>query len=225
MKKTRPVLAIALLSIGFLCLPVISTSHAAVLFLGLDEVRDALGAAVGTNALAILVVDKDASGTFDTPEDTWTTSIGDFGSDYIAWRGDFSGFGTAGVFFDSPSFTIGTPDVPYNVAFALYWFPTLTTASTTLTTGDKFGFYTSTNATQFNSDSAWNTGGSDSATLNINAYTIDNTGNLPSSNPDPSGLSNTLLQATGTVVPEPATWALLTGALTTAMVFRRRRQP
>lgn len=221
MKQPRPILALAGLALAILLMPVISTSHALLINLGLDEVRDAGGNPIGTNALAMIVVDKNASGTFDIPEDAWATTVGNFGADYIAWRGDFSSFGTPGVFTDSPSFTIGTVDVPFNVAFGLYWFPTLTTGTTVLSTGDAYGFYTSTDATQFASDSAWNTGGSDSGTLTINAYSIDNTGNL-ATNPQPGGLANTALQATASVVPEPGIWGLFVGGLTIVMVYRRR---
>ncbi|MFY8217289.1 MAG: hypothetical protein ACOVMP_11890, partial [Chthoniobacterales bacterium] len=100
--KTKTLLpSLALLLLSFFSLPVISTSQALLINLGLDEVRNFSGNSTATSTLALLVVDKNASGTFETPVNGWSTSVGSFGSDFIAWRGNFSGFGTAGVFSDS----------------------------------------------------------------------------------------------------------------------------
>jgi hypothetical protein len=222
MKKNTLLPSLALLLLSFFSLPVISTSQALLINLGLDEVRNFSGNSTATSTLALLVVDKNLSGTFETPQDGWSTAVGSFGSDFIAWRGNFSPSATAGVFLEGISISIGTADVPANSAFGLYWFPTLTTGSATLTAGTTYGFYTSTNGTQFGSDSGWNTGSNDAATLTINAYTINNTGNL-ATNPEPSGLSDASLQANLTVIPEPSTWILIGLGLASIIILRRRR--
>lgn len=192
--------------------------------LGLDEVQNSTGGLVSTGTLALLVIDTDGNG-FTTPGANASAALNSYivpGDDYISWVGDFSG-GSTGVFYGALSFSIGSVDIPTNANFAIYWFPTLTTADTTIAGGTSYGYYTSSNATQFGSDSAWNTGASDSAILNINAFTVDNTGTL-TTNPLVGGLPDTSLKATLTTVPEPATWALLTAGLTTVTIFRRRRR-
>lgn len=200
---------IAIFSIGLT-----ATASALTLNLSLDKVSTVDLNPTPTSTLAILVVLNGTSSFTDPTQGaslalnsylTGTTGNGSF----IAWRGDFSSFGTAGVFSQNISFNIGTANIPENASFALYWFPTLTTADTTLSANQTFGFYTSTNASQFGSQSAWNTGGNNAAVLNINAYTLNNTGNL-TTNPLAGGLADSALSANQIVaVPEPGTMALI----------------
>lgn len=57
----------------------------------------------------------------------------------------------------------------------------------------------------------------------LEVYTEISTNGVNAANPIVSNNGGANYQATFTVIPEPATWALLAGSLTTVMVFRRRR--
>lgn len=209
---------LALFSVSLLS----SSASAFTLNLGLDAIRASDNSFITQSALALIVVDKDGSGGFDLPTAGASTNVGPFGSDYIAWRGDFSGAGADGVFFDSPNFEIGTVDVPFNSRFSLFWFPDLTIGDMAFIEGTSYGYYSTLDATQFASDSAWNVGGSNSATYNINVFSLNNTGNL-TSNPEPTGLSDATLQATFVVVPEPSSMVLLAVGLFAALQWQRGR--
>jgi hypothetical protein len=221
MKKIiLPLLLVALTSIH---------SASAVTFgIGLDEVVASNNSLVPTNTLALLVV-QNGSSSFTNLNAGASAQLNTYISgtagngNYIAWKGNFSG-GDVGVFYDSPSFTIDGVNVTYNAVFALYWFPTLTLSATNIAAGTSYGYYTSTNASQFGSDTNWNVGANDAAYYNLNAWTIDNTGSLPPSNPYPTGLTDSALKATYVVAPEPSTYCLLgVGALALLIMQRRRR--
>lgn len=193
---------------------------AVTFFTGLDQVSDAQGTPVAPSTLFLLVIDTDSDG-FGLPDAGASAVQGAFLSsgDYIALHGDFSASGADGVFFDSLNFTIGSPEIPENVPFALYYFPDLTSGSLTIPGGTSFGFYTSTNSSQFGSDSAWNTGANNGASYALNVFTVNNTGNL-TVNPDPSGLPDADLQATLQTIPEPHAMILALGGL--ALLLCRR---
>lgn len=98
-------------------------------------------------------------------------------------------------------------------------YPALTMAS--LNPGNNTnGFYFRTAAIIDGSDTAW-VAPADGGTYSLFAYSSDLGGSLPADQFTSGAL------ATGgqgfTTVPEPATWLLLAGSLTTLMVFRRRR--
>lgn len=98
-------------------------------------------------------------------------------------------------------------------------YPTLTMAS--LNPGNNTaGFYFRTAAIIDGSDIAW-VAPSDGSSYSLFAYTSDLGGSLPADQFTSGAL------ATGgqgfTTVPEPTTWALLAGSLTTVIVLRRRR--
>ncbi len=200
-----------------------SESQAVGFETGLDEVRDSGGSLVAIDTLILLVVDRDGDG-FGVPEADASAVLNTYlvNDDFIAWRGDFSG-GDAGVFFDQINFNIGSFDIPLDAPFAVYWFPTLTLDATAIPAGTSFGYYTSTDATQFGSDSAWNTGANNAANLTLRAYTAINTTILAPESPLAGGLANTALQATFTTVPEPATGALLGLGTALWLCSRRRR--
>jgi hypothetical protein len=217
MKKT------ALLTAGFLALA--STLAPAITFnVSLDQVTSSNGTLVGTNTLALLVVDTDGTG-FSPVAPGATLALNSYltaSSDYIVGRGDFSG-GDTGAGQWTFNFGIGTADVPNNRNLALFWFPTLTTSSTTIGSGVQYGFYTSSNSEQFGSNSAWNTGSNSAATNTLNAFTATNTGTF-GTNPQTGGLSQASLQATLATVPEPSTYALMAvGAVGLFLSFRRRK--
>ncbi len=203
-------------------------ASAITLNIGLDKVSASNLSSVPVSTLALLVV-QNGSGAFTDPsagaslaQNSYLTGSSGNGN-YIAWRGDFSGAGTAGVFQQNIVFTIGTADVPTNARFALYWFPQLTTSNVTLPAGTSFGYYSSLDSTQFGSQLAWNVGSNNSGVYNINAYTINNTGNLPSANPLTGGLPDATLSAVNIVaVPEPTTVGLFGAAACLALVLRRR---
>jgi hypothetical protein len=92
----------------------------------------------------------------------------------------------------------------------------------------KFNFTTATGAGSWDIASMAPTGSLTSVSL-LNNYTASFTESTPGTwtANGVSGLDWTYTESTGvlTAVPEPATWALLAGSLTTIMVFRRRRQP
>lgn len=99
-------------------------------------------------------------------------------------------------------------------------YPTLTMAS--LNPGNNTnGFYFRTAAIIDGSDMAW-VAPADGFSYTLAAYTTNLGGSL-ANDQFTSGAS--ALGGQGfTTVPEPTTWALLAGTLTTVMIFRRRRQ-
>lgn len=220
-RKTVPLLAGCLLT-GFAL-----TASAVTLNIGLDKVSAANLSPVPVNTLALLVV-QNGSGGFTNPLAGASLALNSYLSgstgngNYIAWRGDFSGSQVAGVFSQNIIFNIGTADIPTNSNFALYWFPQLTTSTTTLPAGTSFGYYSSLDASQFGSQSAWNVGSNNAAVYAINAFTINNTGSL-TPNPRPNGLADSALSATSVVaVPEPTTVGLFGAVACLALVLRRR---
>ena len=206
-----------------LALPVLN-APAVTFFTGLDQVTDSQGDPVASSTLFLLVIDTDNNG-FATPGADASAVQGTFlsGGDYIALHGDFSASGVDGVLFDSLIFTIGGPEIPENVPFALYYFPDLTSGTLMIPGGTSFGFYTSTNSSQFGSDSAWNTGANNGASYALNVFTVNNSGNL-TENPDPSGVPDDVLQATLQTVPEPHAGVFALGGLV-LLLCRRGYSP
>lgn len=88
--------------------------------------------------------------------------------------------------------------------FGMVWFPTISTQTGTPAGGLSYGFY---------SAPTWLIP-ADGNTENFAFETVSVGGTIP----------NSLGAANQSVVPEPTTWALLAGTLTTVMIFRRRRQ-
>jgi hypothetical protein len=212
----NPLLALALTA------STLTTANAVTFNIGLDGVRDADGNFVSGNTLALIVVDTGNDGFSSTFSGSGVAGqfLADGSNDYIAWRGDFSASGADGVFFDTVVFNISAP-IANAQNFALYWLPGLTTGDA-LSVVSSHGFYSSANSTQFDSSSAWNVGSNNGAQYNLNAFTVNNTGNL-TSNPDLSGLDDSALTATN-AIPEPSTFAMLAGlGVLGCAILRRKR--
>ena len=89
-------------------------------------------------------------------------------------------------------------------ALAIYWFPTITTAGSTVQNGTSFGFFTSSTFDSSVGGSSALVTPSDSSSVNMYYFTQSVTG-------QPSTVSASQLSATQTVtaVPEPSTFALV----------------
>ena len=111
-----------------------------------DSLRTGTGAAAPTTTLAMIVADTDANGLGTAIIGTIATNAslnGSGGDDLILFRTNLANFGTPGVletlvsgldFANDPNGKWGPNDRLY-----LVWFPTLTTASTTLSLGASYG--------------------------------------------------------------------------------------
>ncbi len=195
--------------------------------IGLDGVRDANGLFVPMSTLALVVVDTSGNGFGSTVQAGSSAAVGaTFGGadDLIVWRGDFGG-GGAGAFFDAVSFTTGTASIPANRAMQFVWLPTLTLASSHITGAAAYGTYTSLDATQFGSTATWTTGAADFAVYTLNAFSENNTELVADNVEFPVRLADSVLTASASAVPEPATYAAWFGACSLGILaFVRRRR-
>jgi hypothetical protein len=187
-------------------------AHAFTINLDSELLKDESGTAMPISGLVVLTAGT--SGSFYGP--TPTSFIG--GDEIMLKKWDFSAFATAGVLSDT------TGDLSFTGAWnagdplRIYWYPTLTLASTAPGTGTKYGTYR--DAVGIDGSAAWITGGP-SDTVGLKFYTSDATFlNTGGSNNAAAGRANLTVGS----VPEPTTPALSLLALLTFMGNKRRRQ-
>ena len=181
-----------------------------------ETLKTSAGAAAPTTTLAFLVADTGAAGLGAITPGASTT-VGSFLSgteDQILAKFDLSTFATAGVLSTSlTGLTIaqGTP-------LALVWFPTLTSASTTIAGGTSYGSYV--NGGALDGGSAWTAPANGTSNYKLFYYTSDATTlHAGGANTSASGNASFTVAA----VPEPSRVMLAAMGLG-ALVLRRRRQ-
>ena len=187
-------------------------AQATTVTLDAEFLKDAFGAAMPTSGLVLLTAGT--TGNFFGP--TSASFIG--GDEIVLKKWDLSGFATAGVLSDT------TGDLTLSGAWntgdplRMYWYPTLTLASTTPGTGTAYGTYR--DAAGLDGSAAWITGGP-SDTIALKFYTSDATFlNTGGSNAASFGRANLTVPP----VPEPGTAALILLALPAVMGRRRRHR-
>jgi len=199
------------------------TSSKATVTLGLqaDELRNDSGTAIGPTSL-FLLVSSTTDGIFDSLTADSSTAIGSLiagTDDRIVFRGDlqssFANYGGNGA-LDVTASGLDLSSVSgwsQGDKLALLWFPTLTTASSTIPAGAKYGLYT--DAVGIDGSAIWATP-ADGGTVNLAFYTSGGATIGSGSNPASAG------NASFTVAPEPSRMMLgLFGIL--GLAFRRRR--
>lgn len=215
--KTKVITTFAMLT------AVVSSWSAVTIDIGnVGIMRDNLGTMVTSGSVGLIVADTDGNGLVNAYNTTLTAGLYLAGgtSDLILGvyqATDLSGSSENGFDFSSLTFS-------YSGSFGqgdnlwLVWFPTVTVVDSIVGSGVSYGtFRTALPDTNLAlSDSiGWvaPTDGSISQIVSVSASL--------GGNPAPSDSS--LTASLTTAVPEPATWALLAGSLTTVMVLRRRR--
>ncbi len=179
----------------------------------IDGLRNSSGVFVPASSLVLLVADMNNNG-YTAPVANFSTALdASWGSDdkVIARFSDVTN-NINGV-FDA---AIMGSDIYAGKNIAMYWFPTLSLASTVMAGGTSYGT-TST----FLTPTGWTTPAS-SGTTNLTFLGQNSTGNLG------SGIyTNAQMTAGVTVsaIPEPSTFAALFGAAALGMAAYRRRRP
>lgn len=142
------------------------------------------------------------------------------GDDLALWRGDFSVNG-AGLISDLLNgLSLGTysgKSWEEGDPLALLWFPTLTATDSAITANMSYGLYT--DAAPIDGDS-WSTPAD--GTLNHRLYAFSDSANTLPPSP-PGAISDSLLVADLTVVPEPSFGSLFIGFMAALTLFKRRR--
>lgn len=197
-----------------------TAAHAVSFNIAVDGLRDQNGQFVAQNSLVLIVLDTTGTG-FKTPLADFTVAQGAEIADgnKIAFIGNLDG-GGAGAFFDTVviSSTEGN-----NVPIAIYWFPDALDSSNIVTAGSSYGYYTTTDASQFYSTAAWNTGTTPTGIYDLNVIAQNNTAILSGQTPWPNGLADALLTANLTTVPEPASASALLTMTALLVALRRKR--
>jgi hypothetical protein len=180
-----------------------------------ELLKNSSGTAAATSTLAFLVADTNSNG-FGAVSLNASTSAGSFlngSDDQILGRFDLSTFATAGVL--STSLTGIT--VAQGTPLALYWFPTLTLASSTVTGGSTYGSYVG--GTAVNGSSVWTAPANGTSLYKLFYYNADATTlNAGGANASNTGNASFTVAA----VPEPSRVMLL-GLGLGAFIVRRRR--
>jgi hypothetical protein len=190
-----------------------------------DLIQDQLNVGVPLQALYLLIADTNGDG-FSGVKSDGSTSIGSpispGSDDLIVYRGNFTTYGVDGVLFATasnlntdliPGWTVGDP-------LAIMWFPSLTVASTTFITGQRYGFYTNSNAVD--GSSAWITPPNTGASASLGFFTKNGAELSPgpsASNPATAGVASQVVAP----VPEPSALCFV-GLGIAGLVARRRRE-
>jgi len=188
-----------------------------------ETLRDQNGVAMTSSGLFLLVSSTTNAG-FGSLVAGSSTAVGQSitgDSDYVVLRGNlvssFANYGVDGV-LDFTATGIDLSSVPgwsTGDPMALLWFPTLTTASTTIPEGTPYGMYT--NATAIDGSDAWVTP-NDPSTARYGFFTQDGTNVGPGANPNSAGNASYVVGA----VPEPSRTVLGFVGLSMLMLRRRR---
>ncbi len=200
MKKLLGSMAIAAAT----CMPVFAS---VTINFGAIELRADGGALVNSGALVVIGVST-LNGTFAAPSPTSFFSGDDVElyRGFVTPAGEFQGTLAGAELSSIANWTVGDP-------LAIYWYPTLTTASTAPGVGVSYGTFR-TDSVQTGSDIAWVTP-ADGFSGGLSFVTASVGGDNP----------NALGYASNLVVPEPSTYAGAFGALCLvgATWFRRRK--
>jgi len=210
--------------------------------LQLDLLQTSTGAAMPTTGLVILVAGSggsspglieagsslaNVSGSPSAAESeaVETQGVGlstSTGTDLIVWAGNLVLNATNGLLETSFTLTLGTYNgltLAPGETLTAYWFPTLTTSSTSVAVGTSYGDFTATSPA---AGSSWIVPADGSSAYELNVFTT-NSAYLPTG-PDTGTTPANELEAEWTVVPEPADYALWCGGAALAWaVWRRRR--
>lgn len=143
-----------------------------------------------------------------------TGSFIDGADDAILFRGDMSvAFNGAGTFqYGTGGLSLGTSGWAVSDPLAIYWFPGISGATSSLVGGEIYNSYT--DAAGIDGSEAWITPTDGTSSYNLFFLTSSQGG----TNPNSAGV------ASQTVVPEPTTYAALAGlAILGYAAYRRRR--
>ena len=187
-------------------------AHALTITLDCEVLRDASGSAMPISGVVVLTAAT--TGTFSGPTPTSFVS----GTEILLQKWDLSSFAAPGIFSDL------TSDLPFSGAWGtgdplrMYWYPTLTLASSAPGAGTSYGTYR--DPFGIDGSAAWITPG-ESDTIGLNFYTTTASFlNAGGSNSADAGLTD----LTVAPIPEPGTAAVGLMALLAAMGITRRRQ-
>lgn len=169
------------------------------------------------SSIALLVVDtaNDGFQTSLTAASPLTLDSFITLDDKIVARWDLTAGGQDGLLLSAVANVIYGGGVAANREIGLYWFPTLTTASTVVGSGTQYGFYTDQNVIPLDGSDAWKLPTDSGANLNLNFLTLSEGGQ----NLNSAGRA----QFQTAAIPEPSTMLLVGLGLAGAMTLRRRR--
>ncbi len=179
---------------------------------------DIFGSSTSTLApnstLMLVVADTDQNGFTSTINAGDSAQAGSFlggSDDLIVFKTDASGDGSEGAFSIAASGLSLTGNWSAGDPVAIYWFPGLTSADTSLAGGSIFNYFDNPVPTGYSP--SWVTPADSGSTTLV--YLTDSQGG---STPDADGVASL------TVVPEPATYAALAGVCFLGLALLRRRR-
>ncbi|MDZ4404483.1 PEP-CTERM sorting domain-containing protein [Prosthecobacter sp.] len=199
-------------------------SHASISFLVQSDLLKNSGGTAMIQTGLVLFVSSTTDATFDSILAGSSTSIGSSlngGDDKVLFKTDLSSYGVNGVL----DLTTGALDLSsvsgWNTGdpLALLWFPTLTTASSTIGAGTEYGFYR--NGSAVDSTQAWVTPADPTSNYLLGFFTQDGAELSPGPGAaNTASAGNASLTVAG--VPEPSR-SLLGLIGFGVLVLRRRR--
>jgi hypothetical protein len=214
------------ISLALACIGLVSTSAQASVTITLEGgvLRTSTGTVAGDGGLILLVastnpdpVNAPSAGFSSTLDGNLSTSVGTFltADDQIIASFSISSVAANGV-QGGYAYTLSNFNYSGGLTsgdqLQLYWFPTLTTSSTTFGVGTSYGAYR-TDSQLNGSDAGWFLP-SDGTTMALNFFTTSGSGSV----------ADSFGNASLTTVPEPATTVALLGGAAGLFVMYRRRQ-
>lgn len=188
-----------------------------------DLLKDSSGVAMPQEGVYMLVAST-ADSSFQSLIAGASITAGSLlgADDRVLFKGDLSGFGVDGVLDATIAIDSGLfAGLSQNDPLALFWFPTLTTADTTLAAGTSYGVYT--NPIAVDGSNPWLTPVDPTSNYSLGFFTKDGAELSPGSGAaNAASVGNASL--TVSAVPEPSVSMLAMAGAMFAVLGRRRRQ-